>query len=111
MRGGPHKAAPAPTIPAMNPIRRRCVALAGAALLPGAAAAQARVPQRAVTILVPFAPGGIADITARAVAEPMARALGQAVVVDNRPSAGSIVASQAVATARPMPLMWVMAWS
>ena len=85
----------------MNPTRRHCAALAGAALLPGAAFAQPRFPQRPVTILVPFAPGGIADITARAVAEPMARALGQAVVVDNRPSAGSIVASQAVATARP----------
>jgi tripartite-type tricarboxylate transporter receptor subunit TctC len=46
-------------------------------------------------------PGGIADLTARAVAEAMARTLGQPVVVDNKPSAGSIVASQAVATARP----------
>jgi tripartite-type tricarboxylate transporter receptor subunit TctC len=52
-------------------------------------------------LLVPFAPGGIADLTARAVAEHMGRSLGQAVVVDNRPSAGSIVASQAVAGARP----------
>jgi tripartite-type tricarboxylate transporter receptor subunit TctC len=50
---------------------------------------------------VPFAPGGIADLTARAVAEQMARTLGQAVVVENKPSAGSIVASQAVASARP----------
>jgi hypothetical protein len=50
---------------------------------------------------VPFAPGGIADLTARAVAEQMARTLGQPVVVENRPSAGSIVASQAVANARP----------
>ena len=50
---------------------------------------------------MPFGPGGIADITARAVAEAMAARLGQPVVVENRPSAGSIVASQAVATARP----------
>jgi tripartite-type tricarboxylate transporter receptor subunit TctC len=50
---------------------------------------------------VPFAPGGIADLSARAVAESMARTLGQAIVVDNRPSAGSIVASSAVAQARP----------
>jgi len=50
---------------------------------------------------VPFAPGGIADITARAVAGQMARTLGQPVVVENKPSAGSIVASQAVAMARP----------
>ena len=49
----------------------------------------------------PFAPGGIADLTARAVAEHMGKALGQPVVVENKPSAGSIVASQAVAMARP----------
>ncbi|WP_395704259.1 tripartite tricarboxylate transporter substrate-binding protein [Aquabacterium sp.] len=52
-------------------------------------------------LLVPFAPGGIADLTARAVARAMAGVLGQPVVVDNRPSAGSIVASQAVARAAP----------
>jgi tripartite-type tricarboxylate transporter receptor subunit TctC len=50
---------------------------------------------------VPFAPGGIADLSARAVAEAMARTLGQAIVIDNKPSAGSIVASSAVAQARP----------
>ena len=63
--------------------------------------AQTRFPERAISLLVPFAPGGIADLTARAVAEHMGRALGQPVVVENKPSAGSIVASQAVATARP----------
>ena len=52
-------------------------------------------------LLVPFAPGGIADLTARAVAEHMGKSLGQPVVVENKPSAGSIVASQAVATAKP----------
>lgn len=71
----------------------------GALAAPGAA--QSRFPERAITLLVPFAPGGIADLTARAVAEQMAKSLGVPVVVDNRPSAGSIVASQAVATARP----------
>ncbi len=81
--------------------RRHTLALAGAALAPGLLRAQPRFPERAITILVPFAPGGIADITARAVAEHMAKTLGQAVVVENKPSAGSIVASQAVATARP----------
>src|SRR4051794_38215022 len=52
-------------------------------------------------LVVPFGPGGIADLTARAVAEQMQRTLGQPIVVDNRPSAGSIVASQAVAGAKP----------
>lgn len=83
-------------------IPRRLVLGAAAALAaPWAARAQGSFPSRPITVLVPFGPGGIADITARAVAEQMARILGQSVVVENRPSAGSIVASQAVATARP----------
>jgi tripartite-type tricarboxylate transporter receptor subunit TctC len=65
------------------------------------AAAQTRFPERPITIVVPFGPGGIADLTARAVAEQMSKTLGQAVVVDNKPSAGSIVATQFVANARP----------
>lgn len=65
------------------------------------AGAQPRFPDKPLTLLVPFGPGGIADLTARAVAEHMARTLGQAVVVENKPSAGSIVASQAAANARP----------
>jgi tripartite-type tricarboxylate transporter receptor subunit TctC len=71
------------------------------AVLPPAAFAQAGYPERPITLVVPFAPGGIADVTARAVAESMAKTLGKPVVVDNRPSAGSIVASQAVASAKP----------
>jgi tripartite-type tricarboxylate transporter receptor subunit TctC len=94
---------PTPRHDAMDTIKRRrqtLLALAASAAAPGAWA-QARFPERAITILVPFAPGGIADITARAVGEHMAKALGQAVVIENKPSAGSIVASQAVATAKP----------
>ncbi len=67
----------------------------------GPARAQARFPERPISLLVPFGPGGIADLTARAVAEHMGQSLGQPVVVENKPSAGSIVASQAVATAKP----------
>ena len=81
--------------------RRHALARIGAAALPGLALAQGRFPDRPIQLLVPFAPGGIADITARAVAEVMGQKLGQPIVVDNRPSAGSIVASQAVASARP----------
>ena len=86
------------------PARRLALRAGGAAVLgvalAGRVGAQPRFPERPITLLVPFAPGGIADLTARAVAEHMARTLGVAVVVENRPSAGSIVASQAVATAR-----------
>ena len=81
--------------------RRAVLALLAAGGLAPLGRAQAGFPSRPITLLVPFAPGGIADLTARAVAEHMARTLGQPVVIDNRPSAGSIVASQAVATARP----------
>jgi tripartite-type tricarboxylate transporter receptor subunit TctC len=84
--------------------RRRIVwGLSAALALPTspAARAQPRFPTRVITLLVPFAPGGIADITARTVGEQMARTLGQPVIIDNRPGAGSIVASQAVASARP----------
>ncbi|GAB4560570.1 MAG: tripartite tricarboxylate transporter substrate binding protein [Rhizobacter sp.] len=81
--------------------RRRALALIGAAALPTLAQAQARFPDKPIQLLVPFGPGGIADITARAVAEVMSQRLGQPIVVDNRPSAGSIVASQAVASAKP----------
>jgi tripartite-type tricarboxylate transporter receptor subunit TctC len=81
--------------------RRHVLGAAAALSAPWAARAQGSFPSRPITVLVPFGPGGIADITARAVAEQMARILGQSVVVENRPSAGSIVASQAVATARP----------
>jgi tripartite-type tricarboxylate transporter receptor subunit TctC len=77
--------------------RAALLSLGAAALCPAGRAAD----KPAITLIVPFGPGGIADLTARAVAEHMGKSLGQAVVVDNRPSAGSIVASQHVANARP----------
>lgn len=81
--------------------RRRWLltAAATAALAVARARAQTPYPGRPVTLIVPFAPGGIADITARTVAQAMGSTLGQTIVVDNRPSAGRIVASQAVAKA------------
>jgi tripartite-type tricarboxylate transporter receptor subunit TctC len=85
----------------MNITRRHTlVALAAASAAP-ALHAQPRFPERPISLLVPFGPGGIADLTARAVAEHMSKSLGQPVVVENKPSAGSIVAGQAVATAKP----------
>jgi tripartite-type tricarboxylate transporter receptor subunit TctC len=80
--------------------RRALLALAAGSWV-DTVAAQRPFPERPVTLVVPFAPGGIADLTARALAEPMAQRLGQPVLVDNRPSAGGIAASQAVASARP----------
>ena len=58
-------------------------------------------PARPVRLLVPFAAGGVADITARVVSQELGTMLGQQVVIENRPSAGGILASEAVAKAEP----------
>ena len=63
--------------------------------------AQSSYPDRPITLIVPFAPGGIADLTARAVAKEMSATLKQPIVIDNRPSAGAIVGATAVARAEP----------
>ncbi len=69
-------------------------ALLGAALALPALSARAQIFARPLRIVVPFAAGGVADLTARAVAQRIAPALGQPVVIDNRPGAGGIVAGQ-----------------
>ncbi|MEO6744106.1 MAG: tripartite tricarboxylate transporter substrate binding protein [Caldimonas sp.] len=80
--------------------RRLLLALGGCSLW-RSAFAQTTWPSRPITLVVPFGPGGIADLTARTVAQAMQRSLGTAIVVDNRPSAGSVVASTVVAKAPP----------
>lgn len=72
-----------------------------AALLLGLAAgyAQADYPARAITLIVPAAAGGNADITARLIGQEMSRQLGQPVVVENRVGAGGRIGTQAVVRA------------
>ncbi len=58
-------------------------------------------PTKPIRLLVPFGPGGVGDITSRAVAQKMTEAMGQQIIIDNRPSAGGIVAMELVAKAEP----------
>ena len=75
-------------------------ALAGATAVPCVASAQAW-PSRPIKLVVPFPAGSSPDLIARLVAEPLGQALGQTVIVDNRPGAGGNVGTGAVAKAEP----------
>jgi tripartite-type tricarboxylate transporter receptor subunit TctC len=82
--------------------RRICKSLAAglAASLATVALAQG-FPTRPIKIVVPFAPGGNLDVTARIVAEHMTHTLGQPLVIENRPGAGGAMGSEAVSKAQP----------
>ena len=80
-------------------MRRLVVALV-AALVPALALAQA-FPSRALKVVVPFPAGGGTDLVGRAIAAKLGEALGQPVVVENRPGAGGTIGADAVAKAAP----------
>ena len=69
--------------------------------LPNMAWSQTPFPSKPLRIVVPFGAGGVADLTARAVAQQLSINLGQPVVIDNPPGAGGIVAAELVAKAEP----------
>ncbi|KNE29234.1 Bug family tripartite tricarboxylate transporter substrate binding protein [Achromobacter spanius] len=76
-------------------------AAAGAVLLAGPLAQAAGYPEKPVTMIVPFVPGGSSDITARSVTPMLSQTLGQTFVVENKPGANSAIGAQALARSTP----------
>jgi putative tricarboxylic transport membrane protein len=87
-----------------RPLRRvlgaALMTLAGIASLAPARAADT-YPSRPIRIVVPYGAGGIADVTMRLVAQKMSDKLGQAFIIDNRPSAGGVIGVKSVVTSEP----------
>ncbi|WP_137178694.1 tripartite tricarboxylate transporter substrate binding protein [Roseomonas sp. AR75] len=73
----------------------------GTLALPGLAQAQGDWPARNIRIVVPFAPGGSSDVSARLVANHLGTRLGRTVVVDNKPGAATVIGTQEVARSAP----------
>src|SRR5882762_11940789 len=76
------------------------LAAAALALVATAALAQ-QYPNRQITLLVPYAAGGPTDTVARVVAQSMSKPLGETVIVENKPSAGGILAPEQAKNAKP----------
>jgi len=86
---------------------RATLATTAALALPGTARAQ-QWPAHSVRMIVPFAPGGGTDVLARLL-QPLAQEkLGQPLVIDNRPGAGSLIGTEAVARSAPDGYTWLM---
>ncbi|MFT8246415.1 Bug family tripartite tricarboxylate transporter substrate binding protein [Roseomonas sp. BN140053] len=92
-----------PRQPALGTTTRRTLLGGAAATLAAPWTARAQgpsgFPNKPIRVIVPNAAGGVADLTARTVTQKLAERLGQSMVVDNRPSAGGIVAGQATVSA------------
>lgn len=89
-----------------KPLTKRTLLACGLAgmltmALPQAASAQAAWPERPITLVVGYAPGGQSDMHARILAKRMSATLGQQVVIENKPGAGTTLAAEYTARARP----------
>ncbi len=82
-------------------LTRRTALGTGLALLAHPAAQAENFPTRAITVITPFAAGGLTDLSTRVIVERMSQDLGQPVVVENRTGGATSIASQAVMAARP----------
>ena len=65
-------------------------------------------PSRPIRLIVPHAPGGVTDVVARLVAQPLGEALGQSVIVENKPGASGLVGTESAASAAPDGYTFVM---
>lgn len=80
---------------------KRFISSLAVALLAAHVATAQTFPSKPIRIVVPFGAGGVADLTARTVAQKLSESLGQPVVIDNKPGAGGVVAGDTVAKAEP----------
>ena len=82
-------------------MKKALALLVAIVLCAGGAVAQERYPQKPLRIVVPFAPGGSTDIIARLIGERLSGALGQPVVIENRPGAAGNIGAEIVARSAP----------
>ena len=85
----------------MNPLRTALRVVLAAAVLGCVGAAAQTYPAKSVRFVVPYSPGGPADIYARVLGQRLQETLGQSFVVENRPGAGSIIGTELVARSTP----------
>jgi tripartite-type tricarboxylate transporter receptor subunit TctC len=87
------------------------IAFISAAIIAAAASAQDAYPSKAITLIVPFPPGGVADIVGRPFAEALSRELKTPVIIENKPGAGGGIGMGAVAKSKPDGYTLLMALS